>query len=209
LTRHCTLFVGGGSGGTVAASSTASIGLPMIQLLKQSTSVFASFVHDFEYFGITNRKIVEMTRCNPHCIAECIAVACTEGIDFAAKRFQNRIPIAFDHYFMLIEGHLLRQERYLDAARSLLTTSARYGFTRDLIEFGSRRIVPFLKVDPSWFFVSNRRIGEELRASLSDASRRPVQEPRQASWANENRAIMVHREARDKQILKRDEHLRR
>jgi 6-pyruvoyl-tetrahydropterin synthase len=202
LTRYCTLFVGCGSGGTVAASSTASTCLPMVELLNKSTSMFASFAHDFEYFGITNRKIVEMTRYSPHTIAECIAVACTEGIDSAAKRFHRRIPITFDLYFKFIEAHLFRQQRYLDAARSLLTVSARYGFTRDLIEFGSRRIVPFLKVDPSWFFVPNRRIGEELRSSLNNASREPVREPRQGSWAKENRAIAVRRQVPDEHVFK-------
>ena len=51
LTHYCTLFIGCGSGGTVAATSSAARALPNIQLLSRDTSVYASFAHEFEYFG--------------------------------------------------------------------------------------------------------------------------------------------------------------
>jgi len=179
LTRHCTLFVGAGSGGTVAASSTASRPLPMILLLKKSTSMYASFAHDFEYFGVADRKVLEMTDERPARIAQCIASACASGIDAAQIESEGRIPIKFDHYFSMVRSGLLERMRYLDAAQSLLTTAGRYGWTADLIKFGTDDVAGRLPIDPSWCFARSRRVGERLRAELADAARRPSEPPRQ------------------------------
>ena len=179
LTRHCTLFVGAGSGGTVAASSTASRPLPMILLLKKSTSMYASFAHDFEYFGVADRKVLELTDERPARIAQCIASACESGIDAAQIDSEGRIPIKFDHYFSMVRSGLLERMRYLDAAQSLLTTAGRYGWTADLIKFGTDDVAGRLPIDPSWCFARSRRVGERLRAELADAARRPSEPPRQ------------------------------
>lgn len=169
LTRYCTLMVGCGSGGSVAATSTAANPLPMIQLLSQSTSVYASFKHDFEYFGIEDRSILEMTREDPKYIAECIVQSCNEGADAAAERFAAPIAVRFDHYFAMIGSNLLRSFRYVDAARSLSVTAARYGWCRELIEFGQKQIAPNLALDPTWIFAESRRVAEGFRAELSEA----------------------------------------
>lgn len=186
LTKHCTLFVGSGSGGTVAASSTSSKALPMIQLLKKSTSVYASFAHDFEYFGIKDRVILEMTDENPARIADCFASVCRDGIDTAFPQFDSRIPVRFDHYFKSIEQQLLHRHRYVDGARSLMTTARRYGWTEALIDFGLKRIAPNLRLDPSWLFRTTRHVGDELRSCLEDARRHPVEVPKQGLWQDEN-----------------------
>ncbi|MDO8288330.1 MAG: hypothetical protein Q7T44_03850 [Parvibaculum sp.] len=185
LTKHCTLFVGSGSGGTVAASSTSSVALPMIQLLKKSTSVYASFAHDFEYFGIKDRTILEMTDEDPARIADCFADVCCEGIDQVFGEFDSRIPVKFDHYFKSIEQNLLFRHRYLDGARSLMATALRYGWTKELIEFGLKRIVPNLRLDPSWLFLTARYVGEELKSQIADARKQPVDTPRQGLWADD------------------------
>jgi hypothetical protein len=179
LTHHCTLFVGAGSGGTVAASSTASRPLPMILLLRKSTSMYASFAHDFEYFGIADRKVLEMTDENPRRIAQRIARACTEGLDAAAAENDGGIPIRFEHYFSMLRSGLLAKMRYLDAAQSLLSTAGRYGWTAELIRFGTDHVAAKLPIDPSWCFPRSRRVGEKLRTELSDAARRPSASPRQ------------------------------
>ena len=170
LTRYCTLFVGAGSGGTVAATSTAAKSLPMLQLLSASTSVYASFAHDFEYFGLPYEHIVEMTDENPDTIARAIAAACTEGIAAAQSRFGQRIPVRFEHYFGLIKGHLLREDRFIDAAQSLLTTVARYGWTPELREFGRRSIAPHLARDPDWLFPHRRRAADEFLTRLHETA---------------------------------------
>lgn len=185
LTKHCTLFVGSGSGGTVAASSTSSKALPMLQLLKKSTSVYASFAHDFEYFGIKDRTILEMTDEDPARIADCFARVCLEGIDAVFGEFDSRIPVRFDHYFKSIEQNLLFRHRYLDGARSLMTTAQRYGWTKELIEFGLKRLIPNLRLDPSWLFLTARHAGEELKSQIADARKQPAEMPRQGRWASD------------------------
>tara|TARA_R110000868_G_scaffold128417_6_gene336523 strand:+ start:3867 stop:5078 length:1212 start_codon:yes stop_codon:yes gene_type:complete len=186
LTQHCTLFVGAGSGGTVAASSTSSRHLPMIQLLKKSTSVYASFACDFEYFGITDWPIIEMTDEDPARIAKCISVTCRQGIAAASDEFDRRVAVTFDHYCKSIDLFLLRQHRYLDAARSLMITANRFGWTQDLINFGKSRITPNLRLDPSWLFKSNRTIRDELLNAVEIASAQPVTVPHQKLWRDEN-----------------------
>jgi hypothetical protein len=182
LTDHCTLFVGCGSGGTVAASSTASKPLPMVQILSSSTSVFASFAHDFEYFGVTNRPIIEITNENPQYAADCIVSLCREGFATANERFGEHIPLNFRHYLSQIELCLMRDHRYIDAARSLMITARRYGWAKELIDFGMHEIAPRLSLDPSWIFSSNRRVGDELRSALADAREHPVLSPSQVQW---------------------------
>jgi hypothetical protein len=131
-----------------------------------------------------------MTDSDPRRIAECIRIACRDGIASAFDRFDARIPIRFDHYFESIESKLIRQYRYLDAARSLMTTAERYGWAPGLIDFGARRIVPRLAADPSWFFAASRHVGEELRARLTDAARFPVDAPRQRPLAASPRRLL-------------------
>ena len=181
LTHACSLFVGAGSGCTVLATSTAAKKLPFVLLLKANTSVFASFAHDFEYFGIEHPGIVEMTDEDPERIASCIALAASEGTAPALQAFRGEIPVTFGHYGAVLDRTLLRQQRYLDAARSLMTTAERYGWTEDLIHLGEDRIVPGLSRDPSWFFAQERAFGEEFRATLAEAARNPAPEPRQKS----------------------------
>jgi len=177
LTRACTLFVGCGSGGTVAASSTASCPLPMIQLLSPAMSVFASFAHDFEYFGINDRPVLELTNQDPRAIADCMATTCREGIENARKRFDGRIPVRFEYYFSLVNQCLLKQCRFLDAAQSLTITADRYGWTSDLINFGQTQIEPRLSSDHRWLFAKGRRAGDAFRSLLTEAARHPVDRP--------------------------------
>lgn len=181
LTHTCSLFVGAGSGCTVLATSSAAKKLPFVLLLKGDTSVFASFAHDFEYFGIEHPGVVEMTDENPARIAACVARVAREGASPALEEFGGTIPVTFDHYGEVLERTLLRQQRYLDAARSLMTTADRYGWTEDLIRLGNDRIMPRLARDPSWFFANERAFGEAFRAALADAARAPAHEPRQKS----------------------------
>ncbi|MES1991057.1 MAG: hypothetical protein V4441_08915 [Pseudomonadota bacterium] len=186
LTKHCTLFVGSGSGGTVAASSTSSKALPMIQLLKKSTSVYASFAHDFEYFGITDRTILEMTNENPAHIADCFARVCRDGINKAFDEFDSRIAVKFDHYFKSIEKNLLFRHRYLDGGRSLMATAKRYGWTKDLITFGAERLLPNFRLDPSWLFPDAKHIADELHALIDGARKAPAEVPQQGRWASDH-----------------------
>jgi hypothetical protein len=171
LTHHCTLFVGCGSGITVAATSSAAKPLPMIQLLLEKTSVFASFAHDFEHFGLPHDHILEMTDEDPAHIADCIVAICRDGIATARTRFEGRIPVRFDHYLQLVTGSLLDVQRYLDAAQSLTVTAQRYGWRPELVAFGRERIAPKLAFDVGWMFPHRRRCADEFMDCLADAAK--------------------------------------
>lgn len=179
LTHACTLFVGCGSGGTVAATSTAAKPLPTVQLLSASTSMLGSFAHDFEYFGLSDRQFVEMTNEDPVLIARCVISVSLEGVASAYQQFDSHIPISFTYYCSAIEFVLFRAHRYLDAARSLLLTAERYGWTEELIRFGLERISPRLPLDPSWLFPTARQAAEQFRTIIDQAARRPEAASRQ------------------------------
>lgn len=178
LTHHCSVFVGAGSGGTVAASASSAKILPMVQLLSASTSVFASFAHDFEYFGLEGRDVLELTSENPAFIAQCLKTVCTDGIRAAQDRFDGRIAVTFDHFIQLLQQCLFSQHRYLDAARAILITAERYGFAPPLVQFARKQVIPRLTHDPSWYFAQSRRIGDLLRAEVEVAGQGKMR-PRQ------------------------------
>lgn len=179
LTHACTLFIGCGSGGTVAATSTAAMALPTLQLLAASTSMLASFAHDFEYFGLHDRQFIEMTQEDPTLIAECVARICLRGAKTAHDEFDSGIKVSFDYYRGVMGVTLMKQNRFLDAARSLRFTAERYGWTRDLVAFGRDEIAPRLPLDPSWLFAAARTRGEEFLDVLAEAATHPVDAPRQ------------------------------
>ncbi|MCW7546050.1 hypothetical protein N7I30_19905 [Aurantimonas litoralis] len=182
LTQHCSLFVGCGSGGTVSATSTASKPLPNVQILSRATSVYASFAHDFEYFGLTGRPIIEITEEDPRTIARCIASVCTRGIGAARAEFDEHRPVTFDHYLGLITETLVRRDRYLDVARALSITAERYGWAPELVDFGRRKVEPKLACDPSWLFPDNRRVADRFRHDL-DAAGEGALLRRQRLWS--------------------------
>jgi hypothetical protein len=175
LTKYCTLFVGAGSGTTVVVSSSASAVIPMLLLLASSTSVFASFQHDFEFFDI-DRPILETASEDTTAIANLIVLICKESFA-AASHHHTPIAVNFSHYRNLIDLCLLRKFRYLDAARSLMVTAKRYGWVDELIAFGQEHIRPNLRLDPSWLFKHSRIQAEEFLAALDDAARAPLATP--------------------------------
>ena len=133
--------------------------------------------------GLKNRPIIEITDENPKYTADCIVSFCEEGLVVAKKRFGQGIPLDFRHYFSIIEPCLLRDCRYLDAARSLIVTAKRYGWAKQLVDFGTTAIAPRLSFDPSWIYGSNRRFAEEFRSALDEASKNPILLPSQTSIA--------------------------
>jgi hypothetical protein len=181
LTHACTAFVGAGSGGTVIATSGAAKPLPTVLLLKADTSVFGSFAHDFEYFGIDHPGIVETSNENVGRVAAIIAHVCVEGPGPMLAEPGIGIPVNFEHYQTVLEGNLFPRQGYLDAARSLLVTADRYGWTVELIQFGEQRIKPNLAIDPSVIFAPNRAFAEHFRGTLADAARHAAPAPVQVS----------------------------
>ena len=95
--------------------------------------------------------------------------------------------MSFDHYFTLIDTMLIKQEKWLDAARSLLVTANRYGWTQELIDFGKAKILPFLHLDLAYTFLGNQNPHEKLHDEISNALSHPVSEPMQKRWIFLNR----------------------
>jgi hypothetical protein len=171
LTHHCSFFVGAGSGATVVATSAASRKLPQIHVLAANTSMFASFAHDLEYFGLDSSHIMETTDIHAKSIARAIVASLRDGIDSTRSQYSRPPPLGFEHYWNLIEASLIKRSRYLDAAQSLLTTVKRYGWRSDLFNFARLRIAPGLAADPSWVLASRRRDGERFLDQLTLASK--------------------------------------
>ncbi len=143
LTHYCTQFVGCGSGLSVVATSGAAKPLPNIQLLKGSTSVYASFAHDFEYFGKPTDHFVEMHDADAGTVATVIERICVDGVAATRSSFGPRTDeISFDFYEKLIELWLLKRLKFADAARSTLVTAERYGWQPDLLKFARYKVAP-------------------------------------------------------------------
>ena len=170
LTHYANLFVGCGSGLTVVAtSSAAKPGLPNIQVLSASTSVYASFKHDFEFFGKDSSHFLEMTTDNPQKLAQAIAAVLRDGVPAAQTQFGQAIPLDFKWYFHLIDQMLLNRRDYIDAGRSLLTTAGRYGWRAELAGFGRTMILPFLEMDDTSPYPNRRRDIDAIRAGIAAA----------------------------------------
>jgi len=148
LMHFATLFVGCGSGVTVVATSpSARPELPNIQILNRYTSVFASFRHDFEYFGKQTTQFLETTTCNVARLADIVDLSLRKGIAEARGLYNRPVPIEFSWYLSLVDKMLVRQGHYVDAARSLTVTAGRYGWQKQLRRFSKYCVAPFLGSD--------------------------------------------------------------
>lgn len=168
LTHHADLFVGCGSGLTVVATSAAAKpNLPNIQILKRSTSVYASFKHDFEYFGKPAGHFLETTHTDPRRLAETILATLQYGINEANQELGEQIPLDFRWYFELIDQMLLQKRQFIEAANSLALTIERYGPRPDLVRFGKALILPFIELDPCAHFPRAREISNRVHAAIA------------------------------------------
>ena len=137
LARHCTQHVGCGSGISALVTSTEfEQPLPTLQLLKKSTSGFASFCHDFEYWGLDSSHFIEVCDTTPVQTAEIILAMCTQGVAQARARFHQPTAIHFEHYISAITRYVIAKGRFTDAARSLSLVVKRYGWRPELIALG-------------------------------------------------------------------------
>ena len=127
LTQYATLFVGCSSGITWLSTSDCAKRLPTIQLLRRATSIYASMVHDAQYFGLPHDHIIEMTDCTATHLAECISAALTTSFAAAQTRFHERIRIDHQFYLNTFFLPILKRGQMIKAARSLLQVIRRYG----------------------------------------------------------------------------------
>jgi hypothetical protein len=167
LTNYVDLFVGCGSGLTVAATSgMARPKLPNIQILRRHTSVYASFRHDFAYYGKPTDQFMELTSENSEHLRTAVLTALADGFDAAKAEFDDPVPLTFDWYIELITMMLIDTGQYVDAGHSLLVTAGRYGWHPALQRFGRYFVLPFLADDPRAGLPHRRAEAELLRAGI-------------------------------------------
>ncbi len=165
LTLYCDLFAGCGSGLTVVSTSTAAKSqLPNLQILNGSTSVYASFKHDFEFFDLPSGHFLETTESEPSLLADTILSMLDDGVDAAREKFGAEIDAEFTWYLSVIERSLVQSEQYVDAAQSLAITINRYGATRELVRFAAEKVLPFCDQDQRAQFKAGKKSISELRA---------------------------------------------
>ena len=171
LTHHIDLFVGCGSGLTVAATAgAAKPGLPNIQILRRYTSVYASFRHDFGYFRKPTNHFMELTSEDLDHLRTAVLAALVDGFECAKSRYDDPVPLTFDWYFTQIQMMLIELGHYADAMHSLLITADRFGWDPALRRFGRYLIFPFLDDDPRSKLPHRRDEVDRLKAGLDSGS---------------------------------------
>lgn len=128
LSKYCTLLVGCSSGITWLCTSDWAKKLPTIQVLKRSTSVYASMAHDAEHFGLPTGHIIEMADPPVQRLADCIRAVLTEPFASVRDRFHERIPVELDLYLESFMRSVLRSGQILKVLKSLSIVRKRYGF---------------------------------------------------------------------------------
>jgi len=142
LSKYCNLLVGCSSGITWLCTSDWAKPLPTIQLLLGSTSVYASMVHDFEYWGRATDHIIEMTDCSESQLVDCIYLALTKGVTEARLCYHQQIALEFTFYLSHIRSLLLESGQYEEVFLTLLNTIKRYGWQPQLEEFMLVEVLP-------------------------------------------------------------------
>lgn len=132
LTKYCSLLIGCSSGLSWLCTSDWANPLPMVQLLKKETCMYASLVHDHEYHSIRSDSIIEMTECSIDQLSHCIEIIRSGNFDTARRTYHEQIQVNFYHYATVISLELLQNGKFKDALISICNTLKRYGFRPQL-----------------------------------------------------------------------------
>lgn len=127
ITKYCSLLIGCSSGISWLCTSEWAKPLPMIQLLKKETGMYASFIHDHEYFGLGTDLIIEMNECSNSQLFHCVEDIFNNNFKIARKKYYKRVQLSFTFYARIISGGLLRKGKFKEAIISLRHTIRRYG----------------------------------------------------------------------------------
>ena len=133
LTKYCTLVVGCSSGISWLCTSDWAKPLPMVQLLAKDKSVYASFIHDYEYRKASTNSFIEMTDCSPDKVAKCLTAIFHDGFSNARLIFNERIPLRFNFYINAIYRFLVIRGKHNEALLSIKYTIRRYGLQSHLL----------------------------------------------------------------------------
>ena len=164
LSESCSLFIGCGSGVSVATLMTGTKPITTLQVLAKSASVLGSVAHDLAFFQHVNSHITETTTSDP----EALCSLMTElGASEALGREPVRIAVTFDHLFDPLTVLLLNRGRVLDAVRSIQLTSARYGWKKPLLRFARENVAPNVRLDPGYSTAEGRRNADAFLAQIA------------------------------------------
>ncbi|WP_013325270.1 glycosyltransferase family 9 protein [Gloeothece verrucosa] len=133
LTKYCSLLIGCSSGISWLCTSEWAKKLPSIQLLKADKSMYASFIYDHQYHGLTYDHIIEMTDTTAETVAACVIAVIKDGVATARLNFHQDITLDFTFYFQTM-AFVLYKRKFKDFIFSLFYTFKRYGFRPNLLK---------------------------------------------------------------------------
>ncbi len=149
LSKYCTLLVGCSSGVSWACTSDWARPLPMVQLLAKAQSIYASFIHDYQYRNLKTDSIIEMTNCSEEKVSLCLSAIIESGFKAARNRFNEDIPLNFKFYTGALYTCLLKRGRYKEAFESLANVYSRYGLQPTILYY---LLVNFVKQVVTFLF---------------------------------------------------------
>ena len=136
LTKYCSLLVGGSSGISWLTTSDWAKKSPMIQLLRADKSMYASFIYDHQYQGLSVDHIIEIQDSTVEYVLSCILTFANEGFPTARSIYHQQIQLDFTFYWKTIISILYRKKlnkRFRQFFSSLFYTIQRYGLHPNLI----------------------------------------------------------------------------
>ena len=135
LTHWSHLFLGVSSGISWMATSTWAKPLPMIQLLRSSTGVYASMVHDAKYLDLPTEGILELQECSPSDVCEVVKAVYDHGFSKARAQYHDEMPLDFTWYCEMLKAGLMAQGRWPEVLQSVFYTWERFGSHLQLTQF--------------------------------------------------------------------------
>ena len=147
LTKYCTLLIGCSSGISWLCTSDWAKPLPMIQLINPTSFWFASFVHDYKYWGLNVNSIIEMSTCSENKLYDCISSTIKEGFELSHRKFNEQIPIQFNTFITLLFSFIYKFD-FLKAICLFKCNFHRHGFHPQIIIWWIPKLViyPFNRI---------------------------------------------------------------
>ncbi len=153
LTNYCTLLIGCSSGISWLCTSDMCKPLPMVQLISSKAQWFASFIHDFQYWGLDVEHIIEMSDCPAEGLFACVNTIIVHGFKQAKTEFHQKIAVSFTGFRRILIT-LLDDNAYKKAHGFVRMYFKKYGLNPNLFlnllyglwRHASRRCLSRLKI---------------------------------------------------------------
>jgi GT2 family glycosyltransferase/ADP-heptose:LPS heptosyltransferase/Tfp pilus assembly protein PilF len=140
ITHWSHLLLGVSSGISWMATSTWAKNIPKVQLLRASTSMYASMAYDARNFGLPADTILEIQDCRSSYVSEIVQSIYCQGFQEARRRYHVEIPIDFTFYLEVIEEGLIRHSQWNEVLESIKHTLTRFGANWQIRDFLHKRV---------------------------------------------------------------------